>query len=246
MKILITNDDGINSEGLNALRDSLKGHEVWTASPRPGAKRLFSEYNNKGPCKTSSDRRKTYTCSGTPVDCVVFSINTIMDTNPDMILSGINYGANLGLDLLFSGTAAAARQGALIGIPSIAISQCSFNPPWYFSRGAEFLSRNLEILRKLWRSDHFININIPNIESGPLEARITIPSRTRYMDRVSTCTAPDGDLLCFLSGKRGEGDERVMISEQWTRICFHLSGISFSCKPQGREGYRNTEFKTLP
>jgi len=246
VKILITNDDGINSDGLNALVSALSDHEVWVVAPDRERSASSQSITIKDPVRIHKLGERIYTCSGTPADCVVFSLNTIIETMPDMILSGINHGTNLGIDLLYSGTAAAARQGALAGIPSIALSQCSNTPPFYFDRGAAFLAQNLVKLKELWHKDHFININIPNISEGVLEAKITTPSQTRYIDRISSFTAPNEDLLCLLNGERGAGDED---GHDFGAVDAGFVSISpvylFPVNHREEEAYRKAEFKKL-
>ncbi len=210
MKILLTNDDGIHSKGLMALKDALVGHEVWIVAPDRERSASSQSITIKDPVRYHKLEDRVFTCSGTPADCVLFSMQGAIDSTPDVILSGINYGANLGIDLLYSGTAAAARQGALLGIPSIALSQCSFTPPFYFEKSASFISENLEQMVELWHPDHFININVPNIEDRKLEARITVPSRSRYIDKITSFKAPNGDIMYMMDGERGgEGDETL-------------------------------------
>ena len=150
------------------------------------------------------------------------------------------------MDLLFSGTAAAARQGALAGIPSIAVSQCSFSPPYYFSRGGGFISKNLELFIELWHPDHFINVNIPNKEKGTLEARITVPSQTKYIDRITSFTAPNGDYLCLLRGERGDGNENGFDYGAVDSGFVSISPVFlFPVNHKEEEAYKKAEFNKL-
>jgi 5'-nucleotidase len=120
---------------------------------------------------------------------------------PDLILSGINAGPNLGTDLIYSGTAAAARQAALHGIPGIALSLAGMPPEvLLWDSAVSFAVEKLEEFAGLWREDTFLNINIPNIPGGPLGIRTTFPAVRRYNDTLAFFTAPDGSDYCFVKG----------------------------------------------
>ena len=150
----------------------------------------------------------SYTCSGVPVDCVVHGLNAVLKSKPDVILSGINFGANLGTDILFSGTAAAARQASLYGIPGIAVSLESSGGVYDFSSLASFTVKNLEHLMSLSDKDIFVNINA--LSPGPYaECRLTKPSKRYYNDGVKPFIAPDGQHYSFFAGGNveTEGDE---------------------------------------
>ena len=128
MRILVSNDDGIHSSGLKALVESLAlEHEVYVVAPdreRSAAghaltlhKPLRVEEVNLG-----SRIKRAWETTGTPGDCIKIGINSILDVMPDLIISGINHGPNLGTDVLYSGTVNAAMEGAVLGFPSIAVS----------------------------------------------------------------------------------------------------------------------------
>jgi len=246
MKILLTNDDGIHSPGLEALVDALKNHEIWIAAPDKERSASSHSITIKDPVRFHQTGERSFACGGTPADCVLFSLRGALPIRPDLIISGINLGANLGIDLLYSGTAAAARQGALMGVPSIAASQCSYSPPFFFSRGAEFLAANLEVLISLWHPDHFININIPNRETGTLEPRITIPGRSSYQDVLTTMKGPYGDSFHFLSGKReeekGEGFDTQAVEAGFVSIS---PVFLFPMNHREEEAYRRAAFRSL-
>jgi 5'-nucleotidase len=131
---------------------------------------------------------------------VLVSLLGLIPPKVDMVLSGINHGPNLGTDILFSGTAAGARQGALMGVPSVAISLGVYAPPFDFSKAADFVARNLETFRELWTDDHFLNINFPGTVADQYDSVITFPSRRIYRDRLNTYRAPNGDTFCFVHG----------------------------------------------
>jgi 5'-nucleotidase len=124
-----------------------------------------------------------------------------LPVKPDLVLSGINAGPNLGTDLIYSGTAAAARQAALHGIPGIALSLAGMPPePLLWDSAVSFAVEKLEELAGLWREDTFLNVNLPNISGSPLGMLITFPAVRRYNDSLIFFTAPDGSDYCFVKG----------------------------------------------
>ena len=202
MRVLLTNDDGIGSPGLRALQAALAPqHEVWIVAPdsnRSGSSHSItlgtaSRFRRTGP--------REHTCWGTPADCVVVALMGLVPAPVDLVLSGINLGPNLGTDILYSGTAAAARQAAFMGRPAVACSLASYSPPYNLEYAARFLDANLEVFVSLWAEDHFLNINFPNQARSPVP-EVTFPSRRVYKDTLVRFEAPNGDLYCFLGGQR--------------------------------------------
>jgi 5'-nucleotidase len=208
MRILLTNDDGIYSPGLRALWEALGDeHEIWTVAPDRERSANSHCITIKDPVRFHEVGERRFACGGTPADCVLFSCLGAIPAKPDLVLSGINLGPNLGTDIIYSGTAAAARQAALMKIPAMALSQASFKPPFFFDRGAAWLKANIDALMQLWHPDHFININVPNSLDGVLEARITHPSRRFYEDHLTHFESPGGDKFYFLNGNMIEQDQ---------------------------------------
>lgn len=202
MRILISNDDGISSSGLTALREELEpDHEVWVSAPdreRSGTSHSISLHE---PVRFHRLEERIYSCSGTPADAVLYALLGALPVKPDILISGINRGPNLGTDIIFSGTAAAARQGALLGIASIAVSVAPLKAPFPFKEAARFIRANLELFLTLWSPDHFININFPRPSENCCQVEITHPSRRIYNDRAEHCTSPGGDSYYFLTGE---------------------------------------------
>lgn len=203
MRILITNDDGIQSPGLQSLVETLSGpHEVWVMAPDGDRSGYSHSITLKDPVKISRKGERMYSCSGTPVDCVVYAEGGYLDVEFDLILSGINIGPNLGTDLLYSGTAAAARQGALKGVPSIALSLNKFEPPYDFNLISEYILSRLENLVSHWDERCFLNMNFPAgmIKDAPL--LWTFPARRIYHDDILRVPSPreEGTDWCLMKG----------------------------------------------
>jgi 5'-nucleotidase len=122
-----------------------------------------------------------------------------LPVKPDIVVSGINAGANLGTDLVYSGTAAAARQAALYGIPGVALSLVTRGSgPVFWERAVAFSRDHLEELVSLWEKDTFVNVNIPNSPDYSGDPQMTLPSRRRYQDTVVGFDGPDGSRYCFI------------------------------------------------
>ena len=200
MRILLTNDDGIAADGIAALIRALAPvHDVWVVAPETEKSGGSHSITLKDSIRLRRVGDHRFSCRGTPADCVLVAVLGIMAQPIELVISGINHGPNLGTDILYSGTAAGARQGALMGVPSVAISLNGL-PPFNFDPAADFAARNLEIFRELGTDDHFLNINFPVNGNAATEPLITFPSRRIYRETLSTHTAPNGDIFCFMSG----------------------------------------------
>ncbi|MGA2477862.1 MAG: 5'/3'-nucleotidase SurE [Spirochaetia bacterium] len=227
MRILLTNDDSINSDGIKALMRTLSpAHEVWVVAPeteKSGGSHSITIHDS---LRVRVAGERLFSCRGTPADCVMIALLGLVPVKIDLILSGINHGVNLGTDILFSGTAAGARQGALMGVPSVAISMAIATPPYDFTPAAEFALRNLQIFRELGTDDHFMNVNVPFGASRETRPVITFPSRRIYGQELSQYRAPDGDIYCFISGALpGARPEEGSDSNVLEQGCISISPI---------------------
>ncbi|MDR2483737.1 MAG: 5'/3'-nucleotidase SurE [Treponema sp.] len=243
LRILLTNDDGIASPGINLLAKALRaaGRRVFVIAPssdRSGVSHSISFLS--GPCKLIELEPDTWSCSGTPADCVVVGLlggipelQTIAAEGsgesrspPDLIISGINRGANLGTDLVYSGTAAAARQGSLFGIPSIALSLVE-GDVWHWDMAVSFAAERLGEILAFWKTDTFVNVNIPNTAEGPSGLIPAFPSLRRYHDRLEVYKAPDGHRYCFSNG--GKVDARPDPGSDWDAVSRNGAALSAIC-----------------
>jgi len=225
MRILLTNDDGITSPGITLLAEALRGagHRVFLVAPnknRSGASHSINFLNE--PIKLKETEKDTWSCSGTPVDCIVVSllggipeIDIEKDT-PCMVLSGINRGANLGTDITYSGTAAAARQGSIFGIPSVALSLVENKNEWHWENSISFFIEKFEEIKALWKAGTFVNINFPNIPEGPSALVSAFPSKRNYNDRMINYLSPQGRLYCF--AKFGNTETKKETGSDWDEV----------------------------
>jgi 5'-nucleotidase len=204
MKILLTNDDGIDSPGLRLLQESLeREHEVWVVAPESNRSGSSHSITLGTPTRFRRVAEREYACGGTPADCVLVACLGLVPPEVQLVVAGVNLGANLGTDIVYSGTAAAARQGAFMGKLSLACSLDAYDPPFHLDFPVEFVARNLPLLCSLLSETHFLNINFPNLP-GPAPIRVTHPARRIYKDELVRFTAPNNDLYCFLGGSRPE------------------------------------------
>jgi len=199
MKILLTNDDGFTSEGIKALAVSLSGsHEVWILAPDTERSGMSHAMSLRQPLKIRRIAEHEYSCSGTPADCVILAMHGVFSFQPDVVISGINRGPNLGTDLVYSGTAAAARQASLNGVPGIAVSLAAYSGPFRYNSLAALIASRLDYFISLWDKDVFININAPDAPDDHVyEMEHAFPSRRIYKDTFKFFDGPEGYSYCF-------------------------------------------------
>jgi 5'-nucleotidase len=162
---------------------------------------------------------------GIPELCIKPEGNVVnMEKAPDLILSGINAGANLGTDIVYSGTAAAARQGSLFGIPSIALSLVENDAPWQWDAVISYITENLSIIKSYWKAGSFVNVNFPNIEKKPLSLVPVFHSMRYYNDRIVTFMADDDCKYCF--AKPGRPDNIPEPGSDWAEVLKNNAAIS--------------------
>ncbi|MDR2110885.1 MAG: 5'/3'-nucleotidase SurE [Spirochaetaceae bacterium] len=202
MNILLTNDDGINCEGLIKFAEALRRgrSRILVVVPDSNRSGVSHSLSLSGPVRLVRHGEDTWLCSGTPADCVLAASLGGLPVKPDLVLSGINAGPNIGTDIIYSGTAAAARQAALQGIPAIAFSLAGMAEPLYWDPAVAFAVEKLDKLIGYWAEDVFLNVNLPNIPDIPGDMIITFPSRRHYFDDIVIFTAPNGHNYNFIKG----------------------------------------------
>lgn len=198
MRILVTNDDGIHAPGLASLERIAEavGDEVWTVAPETDQSGVAHSMSLNDPLRLRQVGERSFAVRGTPTDCVLMAVRHVMPKAPDLVLSGINKGQNLAEDITYSGTVAAAIEGTILGIRSIALSQAySFAPdvqPPYAT--GEALGPDL--IKKLLKLDlpkeTLLNINFPNRVPDAVEGvRVTAQGR-RNIDFLTIAERTDG------------------------------------------------------
>lgn len=170
MHILLSNDDGYYAPGLLALRDALSPlGEVTVVAPDRDRSGASNSLTLDAPIRVVRMRDGIYRTSGTPTDCVHVAITGLLDREPDIVISGINAGPNMGDDVIYSGTVAAATEGRFLGLPAIAMSSESFEPR-HLDTAARVAVRLVEGLRDAPLDPHLIlNVNVPDLPMDALK-----------------------------------------------------------------------------
>jgi 5'-nucleotidase len=199
--ILISNDDGIDALGLKVLRDAADdlGRVVVFApeGERSGSSHSLSIHKS---IKVKKIDDNTYSTNGTPTDCILYSVRGILENKPDIILGGINQGANLGSDVSYSGTVAVAMEGTLLGIPSLAFSQIDF----YNSFDPEFAKKVVnwiirQVLKEKLPEGVFLNVNLPPSPNGKI--KITKLGNRVYRDEIIKVKKEKEEFIYSLAGE---------------------------------------------
>ena len=215
MKILVTNDDGIYSPGIYALWDVAKEFgDVTLVAPNRQRSAVGHAITIANPLYvTDIDRGngfKGYAVSGTPADCVKIGIKKIMKSKPKMVLSGINIGSNLGNNIIYSGTVAAAIEGAVAGIPSIAFSVDTFNTNSFETSKAVvrkiiniYMDNSLPI-------GTILNVNVPNCNLGDLKGyKVTVQGKQYFDDNFDERIDPRGRKYYWMIGEMVDNDKKI-------------------------------------
>lgn len=205
MRILISNDDGIQAAGILALKKALNPlgevHVVAPEKEKSGAGHGITAHKPLRPKEIKlPDGSYGWSVNGTPADCVKLALEALLPATPDLVISGINRGPNLGTDVLYSGTVSAAVEGIINGIPSVAISLATYEHE-NFGPAAGFAARIVPFLAKDGNASRFtlININIP--PGPPAGVKITRLSTRRYVNVFHKRVDPRGKIYYWMAGE---------------------------------------------
>lgn len=226
MKILLSNDDGYFAPGIQCLAEALKSHALCEALIIIAPDRNRSAASNSltllNPLRSIEVSPHVYSVNGTPTDCVHLGVNGAMEFEPDIVISGINAGENMGDDVIYSGTVAAATEGRFLGKPSIAISLCGDKN---FVTAAKVLSQVLTEFNQLEiEKNTILNINVPDIAYSELKGvKITRLGRRHSSEKVVKGTDPRGLPLYWIgpagvAEDAGEGTDFYAVEEGYVSI----------------------------
>jgi 5'-nucleotidase len=197
--ILLTNDDGINAPGLKTLYNGVKDlGRVYVIAPATNQSASSHSFSLRKPIPVRQVRPHWFAVHGTPTDCVLISHHALLNKSIDLLISGINDGPNLGDDVLYSGTVAAAIEGTLLGFPSIAVS---YEKPARNKAAAIAIVRKLalRLLRKPLPKKTLLNVNIP---CRPITGvKVTRLGKRIYQDMAVRVKAPNGETCYQIDGK---------------------------------------------
>jgi len=201
--ILITNDDGIHAPGLQILfKKSRKLGQVTIIAPEHDNSAASHSLTMNRPLRVREIEANVYTINGTPTDCVTIGIGKILPHKPDLVLSGINPGPNLGDDVSYSGTVSAAIEATMLGIPSIAVSLAAESEPLHYETAATFTVKLATmILERGLPKDTLLNVNIPNITPDKIKGlAFTRRGRRLYDDAIKEIYDPWGKKHYWIGG----------------------------------------------
>ncbi|MBM3600536.1 MAG: 5'/3'-nucleotidase SurE [Alphaproteobacteria bacterium] len=197
-RILVTNDDGVYAPGIAVLQRVARAltRDVWVVAPEIEQSGASHSLTLRRPLRLRRMSRRRFCVDGTPTDCVLLAVKELLkDKPPDLVLSGVNRGCNLGEDVTYSGTIAAAMEATLLGIPAIALSQnIEANHPCKWSTAEHHA---LPLIRNLidagWPSDVLINVNFPDVEHDRVQGRAVVrQGRRKIGDHLVEGTDPRG------------------------------------------------------
>lgn len=210
MKILISNDDGYLAPGINALAEQLATiAEIVVVAPDSNRSGSSNSLTLDRPLRVQRAGNGFYSINGTPSDCVHIALTGLLEQRPDLVVSGINQGQNMGDDTLYSGTVAAATEGFLFGIPALAFSQV--NHGWAELDSAARLAKDI-VLRKIdtLHKPFLLNVNIPNRPYADLERIVATRLGKRHeSEPVIRSKDPQGNEIFWIGpvGKAKEASE---------------------------------------
>ncbi len=202
MLILVSNDDGIYSKGIKALAQALKKDaEVFVVAPDREKSAASHSLTLHRPLRVTKMSPRTYAVDGTPTDCITIGIYEILRRKPDLIISGINKGGNLGDDVHYSGTVSAALEGAIAGVPSIAISLVA-RDRYHFTAAANFATRMAKKVHSEGLPKGMIlNVNVPNLPENQIKGfQWTKLGKRNYGDIIVEKMDPRGRAYFWIGG----------------------------------------------
>jgi 5'-nucleotidase len=202
--ILVTNDDGYRSEGITALAQALRAvGEVTIVAPVEEASAIGHALTLRRPLRLEHIREGVYGVDGTPTDCVNIAITQVFKRLPDLVVSGINKGWNLGDDVTYSGTVAGALEGALLGVPSLAVSLAATRGTYDFSYSAQAAATLADaVLRRPLPARTFLNINAP--KGRPKGFRVTVQAKRNHITSVAERHDPKGRAYFWIEEGQNE------------------------------------------
>jgi 5'-nucleotidase len=218
MRILISNDDGIEAEGINQLILCLQEeHELFVVAPDRERSATGHKITMDRPLRVkersyTGTKTKGWAVDGTPADCVKLGLEALLPVAPDLVIAGINFGPNLGTDVLYSGTVSAAIEGIVNNVPAIAVSLASYE--YYDFSGAGKLIK--ELVAKLGREitqNSLLNINMPPCQ--PRGIKVTKLGQRRYINIFDKRTDPRGKVYFWMGGEPFDLDEKDPNTDVW-------------------------------
>ncbi|MGE8355314.1 MAG: 5'/3'-nucleotidase SurE, partial [Microvirgula sp.] len=200
MKFLLSNDDGYFAPGIEALAAALRPYgDVTVVAPERDRSGASNSLTLDRPLSLRRAPNGFYFVNGTPTDCVHLAVTGMLDSIPDMVISGINHGANMGDDTVYSGTVAAATEGFLLGVPSIAVSLVSKPGAWLDTAARVTLDLVERLIDQPLSEPTLLNVNVPDLPYSALKGmKITRLGRRHHAEPVVKSVNPRGDTVYWV------------------------------------------------
>lgn len=208
MRILLSNDDGYFAPGLAALAEALSGlGEIIVVAPEQNRSGASNSLTLDRPLMLKQAANGFYFVNGTPTDCVHLAVTGMLDSLPDIIVSGVNSGANMGDDTIYSGTVAAATEGYLLGIPSIAVSMTSFDGLNFATAGRVARELVVRQINNPIKQPVLLNVNVPDIPYDALQGiEVTRLGRRHKAEPVVRMTSPRKETVYWIGAAGAAAD----------------------------------------
>lgn len=256
LKILISNDDGVFAGGIRTLANAAnaRGHQVTVVCPDQERSATGHGLTLQTPIRAEradelfDDGVTAWACSGTPSDCVKLALFSLLDEWPDLVLSGINHGPNLGTDVLYSGTVSAAMEGTIEGLPALAVSSADFQ--WrHFEPAARIALDVAEaMLADGWPEAMLLSLNVPPLPAesiGPL--RWCRTAVRRYTEQFDRRVDPRGRTYYWLAGEvANDLEAKVAGPGDWPTDVAHVHAGGVSLTPLQPELFWRGDTRSLP
>jgi 5'-nucleotidase len=206
MRILISNDDGIHAPGIMALYEAIHDlGEVHVVAPIAEMSAVGHAITISNPLKTQAVSRNGkffgYGVGGTPADSVKIAVGALLPQRPDLVVSGINFGPNAGIAAIYSGTVSAATEGTILGIPSIAVSLCTYKDPHWETAKQAAREAVKRVQKNGLPANTLLSVNVPNLPWEKVRGyRVTTMGHSRYNETFDRRTDPRGNVYYWMDG----------------------------------------------
>ena len=247
--ILVTNDDGFFSKGIQTLAEVLQElGEVYIVAPDRDRSAVSHALTMHRPLRVDLIKEKCFSVNGTPTDCVVVGVKKLLPREPDLLVSGINKGANLGEDVTYSGTVSAAIEGTILNVPSFAISLVG-ERPFRYETASHFALRIAKfVLEKKLPTDTLLNVNVPNKALQEIKGiKVTKQGKRSYENSIHEIYSPWGEKQYWIGGgivswQKMEGTDIQAIMENYVSVTpLHIDLTNYQALDYLRDFYRYFE-----
>ena len=206
MKVLLTNDDGVNALGIAAMRDALsKVADVTVVAPETEMSAVGHAITLADPLRVRSVEKNGqkfgWAVNGTPADCVKIAVRAILDEKPDVVVSGINHGQNVATNVIYSGTVSAATEGMILGIPSVAVSLASFTGHDFDVAAKVGVDVAQNVAKRGIPEGTLLNVNVPALPEGEIKGvKICRNGRSKFTEEFEKRVDPTAERIFLARG----------------------------------------------